>query len=308
MMLSFLALWVTQPELASDGDEMSSHDDDDDDDDDDEFDEEGSWEVLEQDRRQPCDGNGPYVTDWASDRPLVGAARRLAPALRAFAEEVLALESEQRVLRLPQDLERLVSYVARGDMARDLEDLDLAWVRVDLGYPVSPVLPVPQSGYTRPWRGPLTPEQLLTASDNTRTGHRDYRTQLVSSEIYHCLRDQMRSNWQLMCGRETKTGNACGQRIVYVPTPAGIDDSYGCRFHLTDAERDYVWRLYHHSEVVCPTCRARPGQPCDLTAPGPDYAYSYKGADTHERRLLLAVGADHAPESRTSWRPDYLAE
>ena len=149
---------------------------------------------IDQDWREPSDGNGPYVTDWTSDRPLVAAVRRLAPALRAFSEEVLGLESEVRVLRLPEDLERLVGYVARGDMARDLEDLDLAWVRVDLCYPVSPVIPVPRADSPRPWRGPLTPRQLLTAGDGARDGHRDYRTQLVNSEIYHSLREQLPTN------------------------------------------------------------------------------------------------------------------
>ena len=121
---------------------------------------------IDQDWREPSDGNGPYVTDWTSDRPLVAAVRRLAPALRAFSEEVLGLESEVRVLRLPEDLERLVGYVARGDMARDLEDLDLAWVR---GRPLLPGQPRHTRAQSR------LPPTLARPLDSSPAAHRRRR-------------------------------------------------------------------------------------------------------------------------------------
>lgn len=247
----------------------------------------------------------------AESRAIVAAAAQLLDALDTYGRAVHEHREDLDVLALPDQFAICAEYALSGAALVDVQNLQLAWQIVDSNDPVLGALPhsLERTHEShRRWRGPLTPEELIRCADvdedEDDPAHiGTYRQHLAANAEHFDAMDRARhSREELRCGRQTKSGTACGAHLVYMPIGEGsFDTNYPCRAHLTDDEHRAMTTVYTtaQQEHDCPGCEATAGRPCfagehharRLKLVDGEWArkYKYKDFTVHDARLHLAA-------------------
>ena len=224
------------------------------------------------------------------ERRMLRAGQDLAGALMAFEYEAARYRDDPLAcMAFERAMGSLsgISSQLEGELSRWRTAISL----IENGAQIAPL-----DRFGRPWGWYLAPDQLLHLTEIARPGDPAYVPQLLTRIAEEQERTRAhREELAAVCGRPTKSGEACQQIPVFWP---GRGRVAACSRHLSPEEKADLgdaWSAVQEKHS-CPACMVPAGVPCDDTAPlqvlpNGEFprARSFAGRMMHSVRLTLGV-------------------